>query len=88
MYTFRVPFALLCGRGSQEEEVAAEILKPDLPNGLEYKKAIVGYLWEIEKGLLSCFREIGHRNAQSQEDNPTKRHHQDLGHDSAFTVHP
>ncbi|CAG8683472.1 5091_t:CDS:2 [Funneliformis caledonium] len=31
-------------------------------------------------------RNWAHRNTQSQEDNPTKKHHQDLGHDSAFTV--
>ncbi|CAI2180803.1 12630_t:CDS:2 [Funneliformis geosporum] len=31
-------------------------------------------------------RNWAHSFTQSQEDNPTKRHHQDLGHDNVFTV--
>ncbi|CAI2176178.1 15309_t:CDS:10, partial [Funneliformis geosporum] len=40
--------------------------------------------WQC-KLTLELQRNWAHRNTQSQEDNPTKRHHQDLGHDNVST---
>ncbi|CAI2169813.1 8844_t:CDS:2 [Funneliformis geosporum] len=35
---------------------------------------------------LELQRNWAHSFTQSQEDNPTKRHYQDLGHDNALTM--